>query len=157
MHPDEKLIRDFYAAFAMRDADAMARYYHPDIVFSDPVFRHLRGNEASTMWRMLLTSGKDLKITLLEASSDASGGRATWEAHYTFSKTGRPVVNRIDALFAFREGLIVRHIDHFPFWRWAKQALGPLGLLLGWSWPIKAMVRKSAARSLASFSARKND
>ncbi len=156
MHPNEKLIRDFYAAFAARDADAMAHCYHSDVVFSDPVFQLLRGSEASTMWRMLLTSGKDLKVALLDASCDASGGRATWEAHYTFSRTGRPVVNRINALFAFRDGLIVRHIDHFPFWRWAKQALGPLGLLLGWSWPIKAMVRKSAATSLAHFLARSN-
>ncbi len=151
MHANETLIRNFYAAFASRDAEAMAACYHPEVVFTDPAFPNLRGIEAGAMWRMLLSRGKDLKIMLIDASADASGGRAIWEAHYTFSKTGRPVVNRIDALFAFRDGLIIRHIDQFPFWRWAKQALGTPGLLLGWSWPFKAMVRKQAAAALAGF------
>ena len=36
MHPNEQLIRDFYAAFAKRDATGMAASYHRDIAFSDP-------------------------------------------------------------------------------------------------------------------------
>jgi ketosteroid isomerase-like protein len=154
MHPNEIVIRDFYAAFAARDAVGMARCYHPDIVFSDPAFRLLRGAEATAMWSMLVTRGKDLEITLLSASADADGGRALWEAHYTFSQTGRKVVNHIDAVFAFRDGKIVRHIDRFPFWRWSSQALGPMGLLLGWSWPLKALVRKKAQQSLDAWMAR---
>ena len=30
-------------------------------------------------------------------------------------------------------GKIVRHIDRFDFWRWSRMALGPAGLLLGWT------------------------
>jgi ketosteroid isomerase-like protein len=154
VHPNEQCIRRFYAAFANRDADGMAACYHPEIAFSDPAFPMLKGAEASGMWRMLVSRGKDLELTLLEASADDLGGRAVWEARYTFSQTGRPVVNRIRAAFAFRDGLIVRHVDQFPFWKWSKQALGPLGLLLGWSWPLKAMVRKKAAASLDQFMAK---
>ncbi len=154
MHKHEQVIRDFYAAFAARDADGMARCYHTDIVFSDPAFPLLNGLEASSMWRMLISRGKDLQLTLIEASADDDGGRATWEARYTFSQTGRTVLNRIDAVFAFRDGLIIRHIDRFPFWKWSRQALGPIGLLLGWSLPIKMLVRKKAAASLASYMAK---
>ncbi|MBI3714702.1 MAG: nuclear transport factor 2 family protein [Betaproteobacteria bacterium] len=125
MHPHEQLVRNFYAAFARRDAAAMAACYHPDM------------------------------ITLVSASADAEGGKAHWDAVYTFSQTGRKVHNKIDALFAFRDGKIVRHIDRFSFWRWSSQALGPLGLLLGWSWPIKAMVRKKARASLDQWMERK--
>jgi ketosteroid isomerase-like protein len=156
MHAHEKLIRDFYAAFAARDGEAMARCYHPEIVFSDPAFPLLKGAEASGMWKMLVARGKDLELTLVEASADENGGRAIWEARYTFSQTGRRVVNRISAMFAFRDGLIVRHIDNFPFWKWSSQALGPIGLLLGWSLPIKMLVRKKAAASLASFMAKQS-
>jgi ketosteroid isomerase-like protein len=46
MHPHEKIIRDFYQAFANKDAVEMARCYHPDIAFSDPAFPMLRGAEA---------------------------------------------------------------------------------------------------------------
>ena len=119
-----------------------------------PVFPALRGKDAGDMWRMLLSRAKDLEVTLDEASADDEGGRAKWTARYTFTKTGRPVVNRIDAMFAFRDGLIVRHYDNFSFWRWASQALGPVGKLLGWSLPIKWKVRKEAARSLERFTDR---
>ena len=151
MHPHETLIRDFYAAFARRDAEAMARCYHDEVFFSDPAFPKLHGEEARDMWRMLVSRAADLEIVLEEAGADAEGGRARWTARYTFSRTGRKVVNRIDALFAFRDGKIVRHFDRFPFWRWSSQALGPLGQLLGWFAPVKWMVRRQAARGLEHF------
>ncbi|MDH5264428.1 MAG: nuclear transport factor 2 family protein [Betaproteobacteria bacterium] len=151
MHPHETLIRDFYAAFARRDAEAMARCYHDEVFFSDPAFPKLHGEEARDMWRMLVSRAADLEIALEEARADAEGGHARWTARYTFSRTGRKVVNRIDALFAFRDGKIVRHFDRFSFWRWSSQALGPLGRLLGWFAPVKWMVRRQAARSLERF------
>ncbi len=153
MHANEQLIRDFYAAFAQRDGAAMAQAYHAEIAFSDPVFPMLKGEEAGAMWQMLTARGKDLEITLVSASADTEGGKARWEAVYTFSQSGRKVHNRIDALFAFRDGKIVRHIDRFSFWRWASQALGPLGLLFGWLLPVKAMVRKKAQKSLDQWMA----
>ena len=151
MHPHESLVREFYARFAARDAEGMARCYHPDIAFSDPVFPMLKGSEAGDMWRMLLSRAADLAVTLDEAVADDAGGTARWTARYTFSRTGRPVVNQVSAMFAFRDGLIVRHYDRFSFWRWASQALGPAGKLLGWFAPLKWKVRNDAATSLERF------
>ena len=151
MHPNEQLIRDFYAAFAKRDATGMAACYHRDIAFSDPAFPMLRGKEATAMWAMLCARGKDLEIILGDVAGDAEGGRAHWEAKYTFSQTGRLVHNKIDAVFAFRDGKIIRHVDSFGFWRWSSQALGGIGMLLGWFGPLKAMVRKKAAKSLQDY------
>jgi ketosteroid isomerase-like protein len=151
MHPHESLLREFYAAFARRDAEAMARCYHPEVFFSDTVFPKLHGAEAGDMWRMLLARATDLEVTLDEASADEAQGQARWTAHYTFSRTGRKVVNRVSAVFAFRDGLIARHYDRFPFWRWAAQALGPAGAMLGWFAPLKWKVRRDAARGLERF------
>lgn len=153
MHPHEALIREFYARFAARDAEGMARCYHPDIAFSDAVFPMLRGEDAADMWRMLLARAADLQVTLDEAAADQAGGHARWTARYTFSRTGRPVVNRVAAMFAFRDGLIVRHYDSFSFWRWAAQALGPAGKLLGWLPPLRWKVRRDADRSLRKYQA----
>jgi ketosteroid isomerase-like protein len=155
MHPNEALVRRFYDAFARRDADAMAACYADDIVFTDTVFPMLRGGEAGDMWRMLASRATDLAVTLDSVSADDDGGRAQWTARYTFSRTGLPVVNVIQATFAFRDGRIVRHIDSFPFWRWASQALGPVGKFLGWFPPIKARVRREAAKGLAQFRAKR--
>ncbi len=156
MHPHESLIREFYAAFGRRDAEAMARCYDPDVFFSDPVFPKLRGAEAGDMWRMLLARATDLQVTLEEASADAEGGRARWTARYTFSKTGLPVVNDVRAMFAFRNGKIARHYDRFSFYRWAAQALGLAGKALGWFAPLKWKVRKEAARGLEKVRAQKS-
>jgi ketosteroid isomerase-like protein len=151
MHPNEQLIRDLYAAFAKRDASGMAACYHPEIFFSDPAFTNLHGQEATAMWAMLTSRGKDLEIILVEASATAEGGSARWDAIYTFSQTGRKVHNKIAAMFAFKDGKIVRHIDRFNFWAWSKQALGAPGLLFGWFGPFKGAVRKKAMASLKDY------
>ena len=155
MHPHEALIREFYAAFARGDAEGMARCYDPEIFFSDPVFPKLRGAEAGDMWPMLLSRATDLQVTLDEASADAEGGKAHWTARYTFSRTGRPVVNNVSAMFAFRNGKIVRHYDRFSFYTWASQALGPMGKALGWFAPLKWKIRKEAAKGLEKYRANK--
>jgi hypothetical protein len=89
-----------------------------------------------------------LRVELWEHTSDS----ARWRAHYRFSQTGRPVVNDVRARFRFDDaGLIEDHRDEFSFHRWARQALGTPGLLLGWTPLLRSKVRSNAAKSLASF------
>lgn len=150
-NPNESLIERFYAALASRDGAAMAACYAPDARFADPVFPDLRGSRAGAMWRMLTAQGKDLQVELLGREADAERGSARWRARYTFSQTGRPIVNDVRASFRFAEGLISEHDDEFDFHRWARQALGPPGLLLGWTPLIRFAVRRRAAAALAEF------
>ena len=148
-----QLIERFYRAFDEGDGDAMAACYAPDVQFSDPVFPDLRGERAGAMWRMLTQAPGDLRIELLEREAAGERGSARWRAHYTFTQTGRPVVNEIRASFRFRDGLIAEHRDEFSFHRWARQALGPVGLLLGWTPFLRAAVRRRAAARLDAFAA----
>jgi ketosteroid isomerase-like protein len=149
MHPHAEVITRFYTAFQRRDSAGMAACCHPQVHFSDPVFPNLRGRDVTLMWEMLCRRGQDLRIHFNSVQADDQAGTAEWEAWYTFSATGRPVHNRISAEFAFREGTIIRHIDRFPFWRWSRQALGPVGGLLGWSGLVRGRVRKQAKAALA--------
>src|SRR4051794_12343101 len=119
----EDLIQSFYAAFNARDGNAMAAYYTPDGHFWDPVFGDLTGLEAGQMWRMLTSRSADLRVQLPEHSSKGETGSAHWIAHYTFTQTGRPVVNDIHSTFFFRDGLIADQRDEFDFTKWARQAL----------------------------------
>jgi ketosteroid isomerase-like protein len=151
---NEAVIERFYGAFAQRDGAAMAACYAPDVRFSDPVFTDLRGPEAGAMWRMLTERGTDLRVELLEHSADGDGGSAHWRAHYTFSQTGRSVVNDVRATLRFRDRLIADHVDDFDFHRWARQALGPSGLLLGWTPTLRSAVRRKARAGLDEFMAR---
>jgi ketosteroid isomerase-like protein len=151
---DDELIERFYGAFAQRDGAAMAACYAPDVHFSDPVFTDLHGPEAGAMWRMLTERGTDLRVELLEHSAQGDGGSAHWRAHYTFSQTGRSVVNDARATLRFGDGLIVDHVDDFDFHRWARQALGPSGLLLGWTPLLRSAVRRKARAGLDEFMGR---
>ena len=154
MHPNEALIARFYEAFQRRDAAAMGACYHRDVQFSDEIFPELHGDAARAMWTMLCERGKDLTIEHSQVHADTATGRAHWDAWYTFSGTGRRVHNAIRAEFEFRDGLIIRHRDRFAFWRWAQQALGPAGLLLGWSRFLRGRVQAQAARSLRDWAYR---
>ena len=153
-HPHAALIERFYAAFARHDWEAMAACYHSDVHFTDEVF-DLHGADAKAMWRMLCTSGRELRVKAGDISADDRQGQAHWDARYVFSATGRPVLNRIDARFEFRDDLIARHVDRFDFWRWSRQALGLRGWLLGWTRLLRRKVRAGAAASLAEFQRRK--
>lgn len=149
---DERVetIERLYEAFGQGDGDGMAACYHPEVHFSDPVFPDLNGPEVMKMWRTLLTRSDDLEVTLGSREADGDTGSAHWTARYTFSTTGRKVVNEVDASFRFRDGLIVDHTDSFDFWKWSRMALGTPGLLLGWSPVLKKKVRAQSALLLAS-------
>jgi len=103
------------------------------------------------MWHMLCERGKDLTLTFTNVRADDQTGSAHWEAAYTFSKTGRHVLNVIDAAFEFRQGRIAWHTDSFDLWKWSRMALGLPGVLLGWSSPMQAAIRREAVRGLESF------
>jgi ketosteroid isomerase-like protein len=151
MHKNADLIRNFYIAFQMRDAEGMSAYYHTDIVFTDPVFGTLKGEEVTSMWRMLCMRGKDLDIEFGKIQADDDTGHVHWEAWYAFSKSGRRVHNIIEASFAFQDGKIVRHVDRFNLWRWSSMALGPLGIFLGWTPFVQSAIRKEARQGLDKF------
>ncbi len=153
-HPNDELIERFYTAFARRDGDAMSACYTPDATFSDPVFSGLRGAEPGAMWRMLTGRAEDLEVKLLEHEAGEERGSAHWLADYTFSTTGRKVHNDVRAEFCFRDGLIAEHRDSFSFYAWSRQALGPPGLVLGWTPIIHGKVTRQARAGLDEFLAR---
>lgn len=153
MTNNEKLITSFYEAFASCDAEAMVSNYHAEIVFSDPAFGELNGEDAKNMWRMLIARAKDnIEIKFSNVSATDLKGSADWTAKYLFSKTNRQVFNEIHAEFEFKDGKIIKHRDTFDIWKWSKQALGLPGMLLGWSSFMENKIRQNALESLNKFS-----
>jgi ketosteroid isomerase-like protein len=150
-HPHQELIERFYSAFQRRDADVMTACYSPDVEFSDDVFGTLKGSEATAMWRMLCARGKDLRVEYSDVTADDNDGSAHWEAWYTFSASGRQVHNVIEARFEFADGLISRHADRFDFGKWAGQALGVPGKLLGRTSFFKNAVRRKTRAALDQY------
>lgn len=147
-----ELIERFYSAFGRRDGEAMAACYAPDARFRDPAFGDLQGEQVGAMWRMLMIRANDLRVELAEHDADLDAGNAHWIARYTFA-TGRWVVNDVRASFRFADDLIAEHEDRFSFHAWSRQALGPAGLVLGWTPILRAVVQRRARGDLERFMA----
>ena len=145
------LISRFYEAFQQLDAKGMAECYSDDVLFSDPVFGTLRGQQAKDMWSMLTSRAKNFSVVFDQVRADDQSGSAHWVATYLFSQTGRTVVNDIQARFVFRDGKIIEHHDQFDLWRWSRQALGTKGLLLGWTPLVQNAIRAQAHKGLKAF------
>lgn len=154
MNANEQLIKRFYSAFQKKDFAEMQSCYGDTATFSDAVFQNLNAQEVKAMWEMLCINGRDLQLEFKDIWADEKSGRADWVATYTFSATGRRVVNRISATFGFKDGRIILHNDVFNFYTWARQALGALGLLLGWTWFIRSKIQTKARANLTAFMAK---
>ncbi len=157
MSANEEIITRFYSAFQRLDHQAMNSCYSDDIVFSDPVFGLLRGEEAKAMWEMLCKNAKDFSLTFSNIQLlDEEYARCNWVASYTFSKTGNKVVNNIKAFMRLKDGKIIEHSDAFRLSTWIGQALGWKGKLFGWMGWMKRKVQNSARNSLVKYIESKN-
>ncbi len=152
MDPNETLIKIFYTAFQQRDYKTMNSCCSDDIVFFDPVFELLKGNEARSMWEMLCKNATDFSLTFDNiAKLDDEYYTCDWVAAYTFSGTGRKVVNRVKANMRFANGQIIEHSDAFSLHKWSSQALGLTGQLFGWNSFFQRKIKNGARKNLLKF------
>ena len=152
-----RTIHNLYAAFERCDGEAMQALYAPQATFDDPVFSLHGANEIGGMWRMLCRSARkrsrdEWSLKADDVHVERAHGRAHWEATYLYGPADRRVFNSVDAAFEFTaDGQILRHVDQFDFYTWARQALGWPGHLFGGLPPMRRFVRRQAANKLARF------
>ena len=149
----EATIQALYSALDRHDGEAAAACYTDDAVFEDPAFGRLEGGAVKNMWRMLAGRTDDLAVTLGDhgVGADGATGWAHWSATYTFTDTGRKVLNEIDARYTFSGGLISEQVDAFPLRRWGAQALGTKGRVLGLTPLLSRGVQKQARSNLDRY------
>lgn len=140
-------IEEFYKAFQKLDVETMISFYHDEIEFTDPAFGTLYGNDAKNMWRMICSKAKNFSLEYNNITENS----AHWEPTYTFSATGRTVLNKIDATFEFKDGKIYKHTDVFDLHKWASQAMGLKGKLLGGTTFFKKKLNKQTTKLLATY------
>ena len=157
MNANEQLMHRFYSAFQKLDYKTMQDCYHSEIVFSDPAFGLLRGDEAMAMWEMLCKRAKDFSLQFNDIHSEDEYGTCKWTANYTFSKTNRKVTNNVKAFMRFGEGKIIEHSDAFNLFKWSKQALGMKGQLLGWTGFMQRKIQMSSRKVLSDYMEKKQD
>ena len=152
MANNEEPINKFYAAFQQKDYAGMNSCYSDDIVFFDPVFELLRGDEVRSMWEMLCKNAKGFSLTFDNITRlDDEYYTCDWIATYTFSKTGREVVNKVKANMKFANGKIIEHSDAFSLHKWSGQAMGLVGQLFGWNSFFQRKIKNGAKKNLLKF------
>ena len=157
MTQHEEMVDRFYTAFQQLDYATMQACYSSHPVFSDPVFGLLEGKEVTMMWEMLCKNAKNFSLLYFDIQSlDDEYLTCHWTATYTFSKTGRKVVNKVKAHFRIENGRITEHTDKFDMWRWSRQALGWPGLVFGWTSFMQTKIHKQAIKGLQLYMARKS-
>lgn len=149
---NQQVIEKFYTAFQKRDAAGMNACYSDDIIFSDPVFMILKGDEVRSMWEMLCKNAKDFSLTFSDIELlDEEYATCKWQASYTFSGTGRKVQNNVKAYMKLKDGIIIEHSDAFRLSTWLSQALGWKGMLFGWTGFMKKAVQNKARKNLLKY------
>ncbi len=158
MISNEQLISNFYTAFKSLDAAGMNACYSNEIVFFDPVFELLQANQAKAMWRMLCKNAKDFSLNY-DNIKDMGDDYYTcdWVASYTFSQTGRRVVNNVKAHMKMHDGKIVEHSDGFSLHKWSSQALGFSGWLLGWNSFFQRKIKNASRKKLLAYIEKENN
>ena len=154
MESNREVIEKFYLAFKNKNIVEMQNCYADTAIFSDPIFHNLNAEQVRAMWEMLIKSGKDMRLEIVDIQGTDEGGMAEWTAYYTFSATGNKVVNHVKASFLIANGKIIKHTDSFSFYKWARQALGIAGILLGWSSFLRNKVAKKARNNLDLYMVR---
>jgi ketosteroid isomerase-like protein len=157
MNSNEQIITNFYTSFQKLDAAGMNNCYSDDIVFFDPVFELLQADQARAMWRMLCKNASHFSLTFGNIKAlDEEYYTCDWVATYTFSQTGRRVVNNVKAHMKMLDGKIVEHSDAFSLHKWSKQALGFSGWLLGWNSFFQRKIKNSSRKKLLAFIEKEN-
>ena len=155
MNSNEEILYKFYTAFQSRDKKSMLECYHDEVEFRDPVHGIVKGVAVKAMWLMILERGNELKIEFRNVRANENEGSVDWIAYYTYSKTDRPISNKVHASFKFKDGKIIYHRDSYSIWRWAGMALGLTGYLLGFTPFIQNQIKSDAQTSLRMYIKRK--
>ena len=152
MQPNEELITRFYSSFQKLDAAGMNECYSEDPIFNDQAFGILEGEDVRKMWRMLCKNARDFSLTFGNIQLlDEEYATCNWTAKYTFSASGRKVVNNVKAHMRIQDGKITEHSDLFDIWKWSRQALGVSGWLFGWTGFYKRTIRARARKRLENW------
>ena len=156
MSDGAEIAKTFYEAFNRRDAKAMNALYAPEATFSDPGFPGLKGDQTRGMWDMLCKNAKDFSVEYKVTGASDTHADVDWTARYTFSRTGRPVVNLVRTRMTIQGKKIVDQVDTFDFYGWAKQAFGFTGYVIGWTPFFQKKVQSTARESLDRHLAKGN-
>ena len=117
---NERLVREFCAAWSRRNLDEILGYFAPDAVYHNMPLEPLRGLAAirGTI-EMFMTPAESVEFELLGVASAADLVFTERVDHFVIM--GRKVSLPVAGVFAIRDGKIAAWRDYFDLQSWLKQ------------------------------------
>jgi len=97
MANEKQLVETLFTSLQALNHHAMAACYHEAATFSDIAFQLQGRKQIHAMWHMICQKGINVQVQSITAAGDSV--RARIVDTYTFSDTGRQVVNSIESTF----------------------------------------------------------
>jgi limonene-1,2-epoxide hydrolase len=123
-------VQNFFAAYTLGDATAMAAVLDPKTQYRDPSFGHLKGkDQVSKMWGLIAGGSTKVNVTVENVKMSRDGRTATASVVEAYSFLGNHIQNHITSTFTFGpNGQITSQKDTFSWKDWGKQtgALSPI-------------------------------
>ncbi len=125
----------------------MSKCLHPQVSYSDPLFTDLRGVRVGLRWQWLLHHATDFKLQHQIIFWDERKAQVKSDISYTWLED-RPVHHQVLSTLTVWDDLIVRQVDEYPFWPYARQAYGVAGRLLGGIPWVQSVVQRRAMQAV---------
>ncbi|MBW7890683.1 MAG: nuclear transport factor 2 family protein [Chitinophagaceae bacterium] len=155
MKDHKEIIEAFYTSFQRLDYKGMNALYSDDILFSNPFFGLLKGDDVKVMWEMKCREDNQLSVQFGPIELlDEEYATCQWEASYIYRPTQRRVHITAKAFMRLQNGMITEHSDAFKLSSWAARAYGFTGQLLGWTGTMKRRIQKAQRKQLRQFIAK---
>jgi len=149
-----EIIELFFAAFGNLDHQGMNAQYSDDILYSDPLFGMLEGQQVRDKWIMVCKGIRELRLTIVKtAEIDHEYATCQWKASWFPADSKRQIFLEGKSFMRFAEGRIIEHSDGFSLTKWIAQAYGIRGQLFGWLHFMKRKVQRQHRERLERFSA----
>ncbi|WP_346534412.1 nuclear transport factor 2 family protein [Micromonospora sp. DPT] len=109
---NDSLVREFVQAFNTKDADRLASYLHPDVVFHAYGDEQVRGRDAVLqVWRGVFGTFAEVQFTTVHQAVD--GDVVIAEQVHGLGLPGRPVAPVMNmAIYEIRDGKIAAWRDY---------------------------------------------
>lgn len=146
-------VESFFRAYDNLNYEAMNACYRSDIVYSDPLFGMLEGQQVFDKVEMICKNVRDFNLTVENIEEvDPEYITCKWKADYFSMNSRRHIVFHSKAFMKLKDGIITEHSEGFSLTKWIAQAYGWKGKFFGWLSFMKRKAQSEHQGRLQRFS-----
>lgn len=157
MSNNKGIVEIFFKAFSEADYRQMSDCYADDIIYSDPVFGLMQGDDVRKMWQMICKGARNLSVQYSGIEElDEMYVTCLYKVSYYFELTQKHICYSAKAFMKIEEGKITEHSDGYRLSSFISNAYGIKGKLLSWSGYMKKSVQNRYRTLLQNFASTNN-